>query len=451
MSATQTTRPAIATSLSTPATPAGSAILSGHMAHEPHCYIAAEGDHSPQARSSSESSIPSLAGTQASHGHSPAVIQRTGAVADHVPGGHGGIDTQGTSAAGGSCPGQPATMPSAIPTRPALLADPLLALAADILGDLETVRIANENRLRQLTRSAEDKDGETRGFGLDEAHPDVARLAALVDMLAKAEHQAVLNLGRVMRRHPLGPWVTGTIGIGVKQGARLIAAIGDPYIRPAIAREDGTVEPSRPRLVSELWAYAGYHVIDIPAGSHVVLGSQFRDAAGGEQNGSHPGHDLHGTLATAAGVAAKRARGQRANWSATAKMRAYLVAESCMKNRSSPYRAVYDATRAKYADAVHQVPCVRCGPSGKPAQPGSPLSDGHKHARALRAVAKEVLRDLWREAKRIHETPVSGQKRPDAHAMSAADGPALPGGQAHVDNHAAPAAGTNTNGGTSNA
>lgn len=37
----------------------------------------------------------------------------------------------------------------------------------------------------------------------------------------------------------------------------------------------------------------------------------------------------------------------------------------------------------------------------------SPLSDGHKHARALRAVAKAVLRDLWREARRLTNPPAA--------------------------------------------
>lgn len=52
--------------------------------------------------------------------------------------------------------------------------------------------------------------------------------------------------------------------------------------------------------------------------------------------------------------------------------------------------------------AVHQMPCIRCGPAGKPAPAGSPLSDGHKHARALRAVAKAVLKNMWREARAFH-------------------------------------------------
>lgn len=78
------------------------------------------------------------------------------------------------------------------------------------------------------------------------------------------------------------------------------------------------------------------------------------------------------------------------------------LATSCMKQTSSPYRAIYDDARAKYADAVHTAECVRCGPSGKPAQPGSPLSPGHQNARAIRIVCKEFLKDVWREAKRIH-------------------------------------------------
>jgi len=70
--------------------------------------------------------------------------------------------------------------------------------------------------------------------------------------------------------------------------------------------------------------------------------------------------------------------------------------------RCSPYRLVYDAARAKYADAVHPAQCVRCGPAGSPALAGSKLSDAHKLARALRAVSKAIVKDLWREARRLH-------------------------------------------------
>jgi hypothetical protein len=285
---------------------------------------------------------------------------------------------------------------------------PFLALLADILDDLERTRIANENRLRQLTRTETDKDGEKRGFGLTVDMPQVAAVADLVEALGKLEHRSTLQLQRALRKHPLGPWVKATIGIGEKQGGRLIAAIGDPYWNTL---------HDRPRLVSELWAYCGLHVL--PA-AHSMREAQIGFGGGGKQG--DPGHLAGETQQAPAGVAPSRTRGQKASWSATAKMRAYLCAESCVKQRCpackpldgkhgddctcSPYRVVYDEGRLKYADALHQVDCKRCGPSGKPALTGSPLSAGHQDARAMRLVMKEILKDFWREAKRLHEEGV---------------------------------------------
>jgi len=259
------------------------------------------------------------------------------------------------------------------------LLDPALALAAEVLDDLERVRIANANRLRILTTTEADADGEQRGFGLDNSHPDVARLAAIVDMLGKVEHDATLNLQRHMRRHPLGPWAKAQRGIGEKQVARLLAAIGDPYIRPEIAREDGTVVPAGPRTVSALWAYCGLHVLPL---------------------GGDPSPGAGDTLDPPAGVAPKRARGQRANWSTAAKTKAYLIALSCLKQlvkpctgeahtddcQCSPYRVTYDQRRAHTAGTRPD------------------WTDGHSHNDGLRVAAKAILRDLWREAKRIHES-----------------------------------------------
>lgn len=292
--------------------------------------------------------------------------------------------------------GTPELQPAQPPRRVAIpspgmaagLADPFLALAADVVDDLERVRIANENRLRQLTRDESDVDGEDRGFGLTLDHPDVARLALIVTGLADAEHQAVLNLQRLMRKHPLGPWAKAQIGIGEKQIARLLAAIGDPYWNTLHAR---------PRTVSELWAYSGYHVVSAGQSRSDAPGS----SASGEYTGS-PDHHERDTQAVAVGTAAKRVRGVKANWSATAKMRTYLIAESCIKQRSSPFRPIYDQAREHYAESVHLSACVRCGPKGKPAAVGTPLSDGHKHARAMRKVSKEILKELWREARKIH-------------------------------------------------
>jgi hypothetical protein len=361
------------------------------------------------------------------------------------------------------------------------LFDPLLTIAAEQIFDLEKARIAAQNRYRALTRSEADADGEVRGYGLDAESVEVRRLAALIDGLTALEHQADLNLCRLMRAHPLGAWQKRTIGVGEKQLARLLGVIGDPYWN---ARDD------RPRTVSQLWAYCGLHVL--PAGGHSALDAQSPLAAGRDSLlGSQTFPDIHMTCAaedqppadqasselqsalvggvqhrasghrtsdiqaaTAAGpaptsparvtsssndvapgtaaapdtdqgcgdthgstvgVAARRRKGQRANWSTAAKTRVYLIAESCLKQtgtagaiedadtisvprRPSPYRLVYDTGRAKYADAVHTADCPQCK-----AKAGELLTLGHQHARAMRLASKAILKDLWAEARRLHD------------------------------------------------
>ena len=253
-----------------------------------------------------------------------------------------------------------------------------LRIYADTLGDFETTRIAMSNRLRAL---------EAEGLG---DSPEHARLRGVLEGLQALEHGVELELKRALRKHPLGPWIKATVGIGEKQGARLLAAIGDPAWNDL---------HDRPRTLGELWAYCGYHTL--PAGNHTGGETHSRGATSPAASirGAGDQHlaDAHGTGVPR--TAASRKRGEKINWNTDAKMRAFLVAESCMKQRSSPYRAVYDATRAKYDGALHDVPCRRCGPSGHPAEVGSPLSPGHQHARAIRAVAKEVLRDLWIQAR----------------------------------------------------
>lgn len=244
------------------------------------------------------------------------------------------------------------------PKASSSLADPLLSLLADVREDAQRNRIANENRLRHLTRTEADEDGEVRGLGLDERHPDVARLAALVDMLADVEHHATLNLNRRMRQHPLGPWLKQQKGVGHGTlPARLLAILGDPYVNVAT----GEV-----RTVSQLWSYCGHG-----------------DATRKRRKGMSQAELL-------------------AMGHPDAKKILHLIAESTMKS-GGPYREVYDARKAATEDREHATECVRCGPSGKPALPGSPWSNAHRHADALRIVGKEILRDLWLEARRLHE------------------------------------------------
>lgn len=232
-----------------------------------------------------------------------------------------------------------------------------LQILAGQVSDVEAVRIAMANRYQSLIST--DVPGG-RGRSVDDAVV-VKPLRVLNTEILTVETRAIRLLEKYMRNGPWGPWLASEYsrGVGPKQLARLLGSTGDPYWHNA---------ENRPRRVSELWAYCGFHVVE--------------------------------------GIAPRRQRGVRSNWSDDARTRARLIAESCIKQRQGQYRAVYDRVRAHYADAVHLKDCIRCGPSGNPAKAGTPVSAGHQHARALRAVSKEVLRDLWIFArKNIHDVP----------------------------------------------
>ncbi len=348
---------------------------SGQMQGEPQSRTAAAGSTSPQAKRKTAPIMRTPAGSSSDSGQRRAVAQTSSAaVGTNFPADQQCHDTQTGSVGGeqdrnGSEDSKRVTSPIAVPS----LSDPFLALAADVLDDAERTRIANENRLRQLTRSEADSDGIERGFGLDESHPDVARLAALVDMLKQIEHQAGLNLNRLLRQHALWPWVKAQKGIGEKQAARLLAVIGDPYINE---------QTGEPRTVSQLWAYCGH-------------GDPARRKFKGMTQA-----DLF-TLGNP-----------------TAKSRLWLISCAVLKAGGGEEKATGAADSTQGAPSLaavyyhrkratvgreHARECVRCGPSGKPAQIGSPWSDAHRHADALRITGKTILRDLWLEAKRIHE------------------------------------------------
>jgi hypothetical protein len=323
----------------------------------------------PTEAGSTPNSLASARAQATDGGHFRSEAHPTSApVGSDTDSGHCVSNAHNTTAAVGSDSeqGPSACKPSTPKVR--TLADPALAFAADILDDLERTRNANANRLRIMTTLEADADGVVRGFGLDERHPDVARLSAMVTTLDSLVHDATLNLQRQMRRHPLGPWAKAQRGIGEKQAARLLAAVGDPYWNTL---------HNRPRTVSELWAYCGLHTL--PSGDH------------------------GGTDAQSEHVAARRTKGQKSNWSTNAKTRAWLCVESCMKQidatcksdngigahvegcKCSPYRVVIDQRRTRTAETHPDW------------TPGHSLND------AMRIASKALLRDLWREAKRIHE------------------------------------------------
>lgn len=234
----------------------------------------------------------------------------------------------------------------------------LNALTSQV-DDLELLRIGLDNRYRIMVTPADelDKDGIARGFGIPVDDVELlGPIRSVKDGVTALEDVAVKAVEKYMKTSPWRPYLDSarSKGVGPKQLARLLGAIGDPYWHGA---------DDRPRMISELWSYCGYAVKD--------------------------------------GVAPRRKRGEKSNWSETARKRAWLIANSCVKS-GGYYRSVYDKAKARYAGAVHTHECIRCGPSGHPKAIGTPLSAGHIHARALRAVSKAVLADLWRESRRMH-------------------------------------------------
>jgi hypothetical protein len=264
-----------------------------------------------------------------------------------------------------------APKPNTRASGPASVYD-LLLLAADVLDDLERARIANENRLRSLTRPT-----SAYGKGASAMLPEVQSLTQIVETLRAAEHQAELQLRRLLRETPLADWQRRTVGIGERQLARLLALIGDPADRPNPAK---------------LIAYCALHVID--------------------------------------GAAPRRKDGVKANW--RAKTRALLLAESCIKHPNSPYRPVYDRGREACEGRVHERRCQNtkylapsarssgrsstngCGTREHPewGEIGSPWRPGHQHRHALRLVAKAILRDMWAEARRARADEVAEPTAP---------------------------------------
>ena len=223
-------------------------------------------------------------------------------------------------------------MPSPVaPARPDPAVDAFVAVYAALVDDAERARIALAHRLDRLTRTDE------WGRGIPAEHPEMQILSAQLEANAAHEAGLIAQLQRAVDRHPLGAWQRSVVGVGAKQLGRLLGCIGNPYWH---GPED------RPRTVDQLRAYCGYSVVG--------------------------------------GQAQRLRAGVQANWNGAARKRAYLIAESCIKQARSPYRPVYDAARVRYAGVI-----VR----------DEPISDGHAHLRALRAVAKELLLDLWREAR----------------------------------------------------
>ena len=295
--------------------------------------------------------------------HQPFDTQKPDGAVTNLAGNHNDDDTQNAIVSGSAVEGTDETSYRAIPrsntSRLAYpIADPMLFTLAQTLQDYETLRIAEEHRLRIFSTPSDvpDEDGVCRGFGYAEDSNEVQIVKGLIDPLKDLEHRTVLSLQKRMRVNPIWPYFKDVKGVGEKTLARLMACIGDPYLRPL---DDGSYEP---RTVSQLWAYCGMHTM--------------------------PNKD--GEI-----VAAKRMKGVQANWNTEAKTRLFLLSQNLLrqgirKDKDGNQFAVTEYGQLYLDRRAHTAV------THPEWNPGHGLND------ALRIMGKELLKQLWRAAREIH-------------------------------------------------
>jgi hypothetical protein len=247
----------------------------------------------------------------------------------------------------------------------------VLRVLASTLDDLEQMRIMTGNRVAAAER--------TFGDALPHLHQ-------VLEPIRDAERRAEHMLKQVWRQHALAPWASSVPGCGEKLIARLIAVIGEPSMR---AVGHWTAPSDRN---SRVWVVDRYEERSAP------------------QLAAYCGHGDPARTAFHPGMTQEELFKQG---HPRAKMAAWKLGYQFMRTPSSAYRDVYLASRARYADKCHDRACARCGPPGRPALPGSPWSENHKHHAAIRNTTHAFLTDLWRESRRcrgLSITPERGKR-----------------------------------------
>lgn len=291
-----------------------------------------------------------------------------------------------------------------------------LRALADCYDEAQRTRIALANRLRQFPA-----------------------LAVLVEEPENAEKGFAKALRAEYRRtvpEPVRDWQKAQHGIGEHLLARLLGHLGHPVVaiphhwEGSGAARTLVVDLPYARTLRQLWAYCGHgdparrrtaNVVDLFAAgnpklkmlAHLIAESAIKqpgrrwtpdlgahwatDPAAQSRAGSHApfggGEPLDDAHMASAG---QESRGVVDPSAPIAEPSA--EAASAQEREVWRYRAAYETARDRYTDRTHATPCVRCGPSGRPAEPGSSWSLAHQHAAALRFVAKTILADLWRAA-----------------------------------------------------
>lgn len=226
------------------------------------------------------------------------------------------------------------------------------------LYDAQKLRIQSDLRLQRLIRE---------GIVLKEDAEKVFAKALEHEQAAEREYEKIV--WREVKDLPIIiKWLDHVRGIGPRLSGLLVANIGDIAKFPNVAK---------------LWAYAGLHVVD--------------------------------------GRAAKRAKGEKANWNAELKTTAWKIAGSFLK-AGGPYKQMYDTYRVRLVEREVTKGNIVWGkpasgskytavhiPAGT--EPGKPPTNpewtlGRMHNMAMRRTAKMFLSHLWHAWREIEGLPI---------------------------------------------
>lgn len=235
------------------------------------------------------------------------------------------------------------------------IVSPAFRFTAQQLDDVEKYRKAANNQLRIFIKPADepDEDGICRGFGYPEDDIAVLTLKNHIERLEESEKAFKKTLEKNFKDSPLAAIVNTTYGIGVPMVTRLLGIIGDPYIKPIkVDIETGeVVEQERVRTLSELFSYCGLT------------------------------------------PDSRKKKGSTCKYNPQAQSALWVIANNIhiwQKPEKSPLKALFVRYYAYYQSRVDDK--------------GKPWNNMRASRAAYRKVGREVLKTLYFEAQKIHET-----------------------------------------------
>ena len=229
--------------------------------------------------------------------------------------------------------------------------------------DMQKLRIQSSNRNTTNTVVLDAK----HGTHLDEQAGTISSL----------ERRELTNIRRMLRKHPLWPWLKEQKGCGPTMSGVIVSEID-------IHRAD---------TVSALWSYCGLAVDP------------------------------------RTGKAVRMRRGEKAGYNPWLKSKLVKVLGDCLIRANSPWRKFYDdykhrkqntmidvcmlcngekvfkPKKAEGEESAQAKKCTNCDGTGGPAPWGQ--SDAHRHNAAIRYMVKMFLQEMWKVWRELEELPVT--------------------------------------------